>query len=287
MYDKIKEDKPRLFQWLYEPPRTATTTDDPMIYTNSSRWINVHMAEDDQRSVPEYVFVCLTIREVDDQENVIVYYVSREYNLSDTPNPYIAGRFLFAESALDSRRIEIHNVAEEPAKILAACSADAERLYLLQKAQNEPGKFSIYTMPKFDMQKTKPSRTFTEEDEDDDPLCSLSRRERLRICAQVLSSAYFEVDLKFTPDYHFIDETECAMNEITFQDDEVMAEAPERYYEEWMIGCRPDQYYASYQAEYFVSRVYDSFNKVFVYRRAPDSKIVIENMFGDVRFNVY
>jgi hypothetical protein len=111
----------------------------------------------------------------------------------------------------------------------------------------------------------------------------------LRVCTLLLSSAYFEGELVFEPEYDFVDDTGCTKRKITFQDDRVNSQSEGADYEEWMIGCRPQLYYASYQAEYFFSRVYNSETQVFLYRRKrqqDSTTVVIENMFGDVRFKL-
>lgn len=106
------------------------------------------------------------------------------------------------------------------------------------------------------------------------------------MCTLVLSSAYFEGELTFVPDLH-VRKLHCTLKEIWFQDDRVRSETLGKVYEEWMISCQPEERYASFQAEYFISRVYNSTNEVFVYRWTQDSKIVVENKFGDVRFKIY
>ena len=117
-------------------------------------------------------------------------------------------------------------------------------------------------------------------------MCKLNRRERLRLCTLVLSSDYFERELKFAPDYEYIDRKACIKKEISFEDEKVRSKVAEKQYEEWMISCRPEEYYVSYQTEYFLSRVYDSTTEVFVYRQGRDSKLFLENRFEDVRFTI-
>jgi hypothetical protein len=113
----------------------------------------------------------------------------------------------------------------------------------------------------------------------------LSRSERLRVCTLILSSAYFERELEFTPEYGHIDRARCVKRTIAFRDANARKKAGKKLYQEWTIGCRPNEYYADFQAEYYVSRVYNSDTKVFVYRRSgSDSTVVIENLFENVRF---
>lgn len=128
---------------------------------------------------------------------------------------------------------------------------------------------------------------FTAKNQSDDPVCKLNHHERLRVCTTVLNSTYFYGELQFVPMYKYIDETECARRRISFQNDRARLQTLGKpAYVEWMISCKPKQYYASYQAEYFLSRVYDSNTEVFVYRRNDDSEIILENLFGNVRFRV-
>lgn len=107
----------------------------------------------------------------------------------------------------------------------------------------------------------------------------------MRLCTLILSSAYFEGDLTFSPDYEHIDERR-EENEISFQDERMRLEVAGRRYKEWMVKCIPAQRYASFQAEYFVSRVRDSDDQAFVYRWGKNSEIVIENVFENVRFEI-
>lgn len=102
-----------------------------------------------------------------------------------------------------------------------------------------------------------------------------------------MTSAYFQGELKFVPRYRYINRSDCVKKKISFQDDQVKLEVGENDYKEWMMTCRPAQFYASFQAEYYLSRVYNSDSEVFVYRRKKDSdKVVLENRFGNVRFKI-
>ena len=118
-----------------------------------------------------------------------------------------------------------------------------------------------------------------------DPICVLQPLQRLRVCNLVLSADYFQGELKFIPHLRNIDQVGCTKRKISFRDSQISSELGEEMYEEWMIGCKPSEYYASHQSEYFLSRVYKSMNEVFVYRRDVDS-IVLENLFGNVRFRI-
>jgi hypothetical protein len=126
-----------------------------------------------------------------------------------------------------------------------------------------------------------------EKESSNDPICKLKKLERLRVCTLVLSSAYFEDGLVFNPDDFYVDETKCSKKEISFEDDQVKLETAGKRYEEWMISCRLKKYSDGFRGEYFLSRVYHSDDEVFVYRASEDeSHILLETLFGDVRFRI-
>ena len=129
---------------------------------------------------------------------------------------------------------------------------------------------------------------FSAKIQSDDPICSLDKFQRLRVCTLVLSSNYFEGELTFVPTLESIDESDCFKVRISFQNEDAKFKANGKVYEEWTIGCRPDEYYADYQKEYLVSRVYKANNEVFVYRYDDDDdhKIILENRFGNMRFKI-
>lgn len=124
-------------------------------------------------------------------------------------------------------------------------------------------------------------------DKDEDPMCALNLYQRLRVCSQVINSSHFAREIKFVPEEKYVDEDTCIEKEIFFQDARTRSQAGETIFKEWMIRCRPEQYYADYQNEYFLSRVYNSNSEVFAYRQGPNSKVVLENLFADVRFINY
>jgi hypothetical protein len=126
----------------------------------------------------------------------------------------------------------------------------------------------------------------TEKKRSDDPICKLNEDERLRVCILVLSSTYFEDGLVFEPHYSYIDETECFKRKISFNDERVKLEAGEKLHEEWMISCRLEKHSPGFRGEYFLSRVYNSVNEVFAYKVDENSDVVVENLFGNVRFRI-
>lgn len=116
-------------------------------------------------------------------------------------------------------------------------------------------------------------------------MCKLNPDARLRVCTLVLSAEYFDKGLLFTPKYEYIENSECIQREIAFQDDNVNSEATEEIYKEWMISCKVDNYKRpDFHGEYFLSRVYGSNDEVFGFHSGQNSRVVIDNLFGDVRF---
>lgn len=101
-----------------------------------------------------------------------------------------------------------------------------------------------------------------------------------------MTSAYFEEEITFVPEEEDIDDFKCTKIEISFQNELVKSKTNGKQYDEWTIGCRPEQRYASFQSEYFLSRVYNSDDQVFVYRRGQGSEYVVEALFGGVRFKI-
>ena len=91
--------------------------------------------------------------------------------------------------------------------------------------------------------------SFAAKTQAEDPICKLSRSERLRVCTLVQSSEYFETELKFTPELEYVDRSLCMKRTIMFQDEETAIKAHSKTYEEWTIGCQPEEYYTEYQAE--------------------------------------
>ena len=105
------------------------------------------------------------------------------------------------------------------------------------------------------------------------------------MCSLVLNSAYFEGELKFIPEYRFVDD-KCINRRVSFRDDRLTAEVNGKNVEEWMISCRTQHYYASFQFEYFVSRVRGLDSAVYLFRWGRGHKILVENRFKNVRFKI-
>lgn len=112
---------------------------DEMVHTNPVIPINNHITEDDPKTVFEYAFTCLTIDERYDEDTVFTYLVSAEYNLSDTPNPYIPGRFIMVCPDRLDNVITTTAIAEAPAKVLSTPGAIVERLYMEKREGHQPG----------------------------------------------------------------------------------------------------------------------------------------------------
>lgn len=138
MYDKLP---PSLFADLFEQTDEGIT-----IYTNRTRQIDVYLNEDDDDEEPirEYVFTCLT---ANSDGALLSYLVSeREYNLSDTSESHVAGRFIFFGYFDDAETVsDVYAVAEEPAKFLASSVEEVEITYLQRRGENQPGKFLYRT----------------------------------------------------------------------------------------------------------------------------------------------
>ena len=119
----------------------------------------------------------------------------------------------------------------------------------------------------------------------EDPICNLDQFQRLRVCTQVLSSAYFAGELKFVPSHEFTDESTCRKRTVWFENERLRLITTAEHYEEWMISCRPKEYHSVFQGEFFLSRVHGFANEVFVYRRGHRPRaVVVENSFTNIRF---
>ena len=89
----------------------------------------------------------------------------------------------------------------------------------------------------------------------------------------------------FNPSYAYVDMKKCTKMEISFRDEHVKSDAADKgVLEEWVISCRVAGFEDGFVGEYFLSRVYNSDDEVFAYRLGEDSKLVVENHFGNVRF---
>ena len=89
------------------------------------------------RTAVEYAFICRMItHSLINARKVKTYYISREYNVSNSSETFIAGRFIFWP--LDDQ-IHLIALAEEPAKIVSTSSFNIEVHYL--ETRGEPSKF--------------------------------------------------------------------------------------------------------------------------------------------------
>lgn len=107
-----------------------------MVYTNRARLIHVYGDENDDEAIEDYAFACLTANNV--RAEWSIYFVSREYNLSDTTD-HIAGRFIYGLSDATNHNIEIFALAEESALNLSAPGAHVEHLYLRSREERKAG----------------------------------------------------------------------------------------------------------------------------------------------------
>lgn len=150
-----------IFENLYE------FNDNAFVYTNPTERMIIPISES-EFPFPEDVFICVSRKlSSEGSPDFQKHLVSKQYNMnfaSDSSRNYIAGRFVFYDIGTD-----IEAMAEEPAKALLpsywpGCAAsilsfflpyveehrntsrtlnmNVERLYLLRRRKNEPGKFS-------------------------------------------------------------------------------------------------------------------------------------------------
>jgi len=140
-YLKFKDKYLDLFNRLFEPSMFETFGAD-IFYARRTKLFQQHLVKPDEQidlTFKEYVFSCFTIIDKD-ETNFALHMVSGEYNLSDTSNPYIAGRFIVS-SSFDMKEIYILTVAEEPAKSVSVPGGAAESSYLQMRTSNMPGEF--------------------------------------------------------------------------------------------------------------------------------------------------
>lgn len=148
IYNELRSKYKHIYNRLYQKstdPLISDGQDNMMVYMNSTNLIKVILAfnENDEavQTVPEFAFLCLA-RRPQKRSPFEQYFVSREYNVSDSPHNYIAGRFIF--KYLDEK-IRIHALAEEPATTLSTSYDNVETEYLQRRTENEPSKtYSIY-----------------------------------------------------------------------------------------------------------------------------------------------
>lgn len=148
MYDKLKDQNPRLLLHLYQPTNKRATVGN-LVYTNRIFPISVNVRVNEESEAEEeeifldHAFICLTVH-VEDENLVYIYNVSREYNVSDKPDEeYIAGRFLFYNHPGDGHS-EIYALAEEPAQGLSIPGELVERSYLRTRGDNKPSELVAF-----------------------------------------------------------------------------------------------------------------------------------------------
>lgn len=123
---------------------------------------------------------------------------------------------------------------------------------------------------------------FAAENDYDDPLCRLTVDQRIRVCTLVFSSAHFDGELDFLPNSSNIDESLCIKKNVSFRSETSIAEDSRRQHGEWMIRCKPKEYFFAYKSEYFLSRAYAS-NDVYAYHSSNGEGIFLENVFTNIR----
>jgi hypothetical protein len=133
---ELKDSIPSIYSKLYEP--SADENSD--VYANRTRFVDVYASELDKETVKEYVFVCLTFEDYDDEAKFYVYSVSGEYNMSDDPTvSYLPGRFLFVYTDAWEEELDLFAVAEVPARSTSTPGAEVELEYLSQRQGYVPG----------------------------------------------------------------------------------------------------------------------------------------------------
>lgn len=78
----------------------------------------------------EDAFVCL----VRASGRIVKYYISREYDLNTAPRTYdnyLPGRFIFSTFGRSSDFVQLHGLAEAPAKSISGLDHNVEHLYLI------------------------------------------------------------------------------------------------------------------------------------------------------------
>lgn len=131
IWAELLSENEKLFRALYDESSDPSV---PIQYTNPTKLIVVN-------GWPEYAFICpCRSVAVDESRIILQHYVSREYNVSDAPNNYIAGRFVFTPTNYndENSEIKIFALAEEPAIALSSPGSEVEREYLQRRVGNEP-----------------------------------------------------------------------------------------------------------------------------------------------------
>jgi len=111
----------------------------------------------------------------------------------------------------------------------------------------------------------------------EDDLCRLRDEEKLRICAAVFNTKYFED--KVTLSNAIRNVVRCRKRTVSFQRKYEKTTAVKCRFREWMLNCKPkiDKF------SYFLSHAYAS-DQIFVYFRNDDTGyIFLENVTTNVR----
>jgi hypothetical protein len=96
----------------------------------------------------------------------------------------------------------------------------------------------------------------------------------------VLNSLYFRDKIRYSPKSDFI--YGCKKMEVSFRTEDAIANANDKYYEEWMLWCLAESIESDTQTEYFVSRAYRP-NNVFVFTRDYSSReMYLENLSSGI-----
>lgn len=147
IYDELRWHYADIFGMLYEKSTKSRTpissTRHYMVYTNPIRSVTVltsYMGNlEPVETVSEFAFLC-PVR--GPQLEIRSYFISVEYDVSDSLNTYIAGRFVFRYHG--NGETTIFALAEEPATTLSTPGIMVEREYLeRKKINNKPGKLEI------------------------------------------------------------------------------------------------------------------------------------------------
>jgi len=141
--DELRSKYTELFDLMYEKFDNLTVSDSQdAVYTNSERLITVILSP--VQTVPEWAFLCL-VRGGGPlgQQALHEYFVSKEYNVSDSLNTHIAGRFVFQYSDEHPKTLHLYALTEVPATTLSIPGINVEREYLERRKNNEPGQISF------------------------------------------------------------------------------------------------------------------------------------------------
>ena len=127
---------------------------------------------------------------------------------------------------------------------------------------------------------------FTAESPSDDPLCRLSKAEKLRVCASVLTSSYFIGYTRILSNEREL-RAECTLNTVSFRSIRGKEHSNGCVYKEWMLSCRARRTVNGDLLRFSISQAYHP-HYVFVYvRKRADVNTsnwewYIENISGRV-----